>query len=155
MGTVRLSHRGTKPQPTPRPFRIPSLAAVPLPPPRAVSRPFAHPPAEAAASNQPSAAPLDGRRHCPACCGRGLVTHAPIPLASLPRVRCAAAGPAPLCELARAGCDVNLPVSAGRRRLAVVPTGRAPLAPRFQSPMRPPSSPCLSFLSFFLFLFFL
>lgn len=78
MGTVRLSHRGTKPQPTPRPLRTPSLAAVPLPPPRAVSRPLAHRPAEATASNQPSAAPLCGRRHRPACCGRGRVTARPL-----------------------------------------------------------------------------
>lgn len=55
MGTTRLTYRGTKPQPTPRPLWPPSLATAPLQPPRAVSRPLAYPRAEAAVGSPPSA----------------------------------------------------------------------------------------------------
>lgn len=68
----------------------------------------------------------------------------PFPLTSLLRVPCAAAGPAPLCELARAGCDVNLRVSAGHRRPVVVPIGS-----------RIPKSDVTTFISLPFFFFFL
>lgn len=114
MGTVRLGHRGTKPQPTPRPLRTPSLVAAPPPPPQPSAVRSRTRPRKPPQAIQPSAAPLGGRRHCPACCGRGLVTPRPhSPLTSLLRVLCAAAGPAPSGELARTGCDVNLRVADG------------------------------------------
>lgn len=83
MGTVRLGHRGTKPQPTPRPLRTPSLVAAPPPPPQPSAVRSRTRPRKPPQAIQPSAAPLDGRRHCPACCGRGLVTPRPHSL-SLP-----------------------------------------------------------------------